>query len=201
MPTTVTTPAPTTTPAVTTARPPTTTPEECSDNLDDYEPVTVTREESDKGLLVPAEEWWHPKDPPRDVRFPYEGSHLTVGFDVQTRLTSVIVLTNHEKAEAVQISLKIQLSVPQPYIPWEDPTSDSYVFVGKTGNRIRLPPSTPYITGIQVWLIAPYAPAGYQVIFNGCEVRGQSCPGGMAPKPNFMKLFSKTKNFLNKFYC
>lgn len=159
---------------VTSTAGPSTTPEECAEDLDDYDKVTVSRENSDSSSLVTPDQWWKPDSPPESTETPHEGSYLTVTFDPRSKVTSVIV-TNEEGVpdEEVTIAFEFQPSDRAQYLPLAD-EANSNIFIGKTDTKISLPSSLPFITRLRVYLVKPNPDASYKIVFNGCEETGNS---------------------------
>lgn len=158
--------------AVPTTPPPTTTPEECSEDLDFYEPVTVTRLNSDTGSSLLPQDWWSPESPPGNVDFPHEGSFLEVHFAPRSRVTSVIINSISGATVAVLIAFKFQPSETSGFFPLKDETN-SPIFTGFTGSKTHLSPSTPFVARLKVYIVSPVSSTEYQVIFNGCEEEGE----------------------------
>ena len=156
---------------MTTTAAPSTTPEECAEDLDNYEPVTVTREDFDTGSPISPDEWWIPDNPPENQDSPYDGSHVTVTFNPRSEVTSVIVKNKEGEVEELRLAFEFQPSDRLPYIPLVDETN-SGIFIGNTGSKIPLPPSLPFVTSIRVYIVGPNPDTSYQVIFNGCEEKG-----------------------------
>ena len=152
---------------------PSTTPEECAEDLDDYDKVTVSRENSDSSSPVTPDQWWKPDSPSKTTVYPHEGSHLIVTFDPRSTVTSVIVTNEEGVPEEVTIAFEFQPSDRAKYLPLAN-EANSNIFIGNTDTKISLPSSLPFITRLRVYLIKPNPDASYKIVFNGCEETGNS---------------------------
>ena len=155
---------------VTTTSPPSTTPEECAEDLDVYPPVNVMREESDTGTTLTRDDWWYPNNPPDDENLPYKGSYLDVTFSPRVQITSVIIKSQQGQPGDITVAFQFQPGDRLTYLPLIDETG-SRVFYGQPDTKIPMPPSMPYVTGMKVFIITSNQD-GYKVIFNGCEREG-----------------------------
>lgn len=158
---------------MTTRAPSTTAPEECAEDLDLYDPVTVTRINSDTGSMISPQSWWRPARLPEDEDFPYSGSYLEFQFTPRALVTSLVINSVLGRDEEVAITLKVRENAITDYYSLVDEAALSRIFVGITGTKIYLPPSTPFATGLRVFIIRTSPGASYQVVLNGCEETGK----------------------------
>ena len=127
----------------------------------------MNREASDTDLPVLPNEWWGPDSLP-DEDSPYDGSHLLVSFNPPSNVMSVIVKNEEGLVEEVRLAFEFQSS------EFEGLEGDfgSPIFVGDTESKIPLPPGMPPVTKLRLYVIKPIRNTTYQVIFIGCEEKG-----------------------------
>ncbi|XP_022108238.1 SCO-spondin-like [Acanthaster planci] len=165
-----TTVPPTTTAAPTTTVPPTTTPAPsttvqttteilCDENLDHYDPVSLKRFD-DVGNPVSPDDIWKPNSPP-NVADPYSGSHLKVTFTPRSEITSVTIYKDNDSAEVVKVAFKVKPSDSDALVPLRR-SDGSDIFYGIPGLKIALPPSTPYVVEMEVYIVEPLPAEGFK---------------------------------------
>ena len=154
----------------TTAQP--TPPRVCDENLDYYEPVDVTRKDSDNNSFLGPSDTWKPDKPP-NFTSPHEGSHMLVKFKPRTEVTSVTVKNDKGTRVMVYLAFKVKPSDREDFLPLVNPSGQK-IFGGFTGDKIPLPESTPYVVEMEVYIVNPESTQGFLVVFNGCEHRGKS---------------------------
>ena len=153
--------------------PHTTTPEECAENLDDYEPVDVKRVVPENWNLLTPEDWWSPANPPTEESKPHVGSHMMAIFTPRVRVTSVIVVGDAEGVkESVHLAFDIQFHTGDAFTKVES-ADGSFLFSGYTGSKIRLPSDLSYLSVMRVFLLNPNSKRNYRLVFNGCEEIGE----------------------------
>ena len=142
----------------------------CDENLDAYEPVSVSRSTED-GTPVGPDDLWKPSNPPPEDN-PYSGSHLSVMFTPRAEVTSVTILTDNDSLGLVKVAFKVKPLEGDELVSL--PRSDgSDIFYGVPGVKIPLPRNTPYVVEIEVYIVAPLDSDNFKVVFNGCEHVGE----------------------------
>ncbi|XP_022111642.1 mucin-2-like, partial [Acanthaster planci] len=145
---------------------PTTTERVCNENLDRYEPVSLSRA-TENGISIGPNDFWKPSNSPSETN-PYSGSHLSVTFTPRTEVTSVTIYKDNDNLEVVKVAFKVTPSDTDELVPLR--SSNGYgVFDGVPGQRIALPPDTPYVVEIEVYILNPLQNDSFKVVFNGCE--------------------------------
>ena len=148
----------------------TTTEKVCDENLDTYEPVSVSRTTED-GTPVGPNNLWRPSNPPTEDN-PYSGSHLSVRFTPRAEVTSVTILKDNESREVLKVAFRVKPREGDELVPL--PRSDgSDIFYRQPGLEIRLPPNTPYVVEIEIYIVDPLGNESFIVLFNGCEHVGK----------------------------
>ncbi|XP_022109176.1 mucin-2-like [Acanthaster planci] len=175
VPTTLPVPTTGTTTPVTTGTPG----EVCTDNLDEYDRVQVTRYASDDPTRpIQPDEWWRPAYPPH-FESPYVGSYMEVRFTPDTRITYVAI-TNDMDSQ-INIRLSFKYSPDGQHFSTIDTDELGAIFIGRTNEKIPLPDNVPYMLILRVYLVVGQEslPQGmkFQITLHGCELPRTTTPG------------------------
>ena len=159
-----------TTPATTMVTSPgtTPTPEPCSDNLDDYEPVQVFRINWDINFPIDKDEGFRPQNPPMDENNPYDGSRVSVIFLPAAEVTSFTVTARYGNQAEITLAFRVKENESSPAVPVRN-VDGSLIFRVPSGERVPSPLSFRFIFELDVFIIHPDNKSEFFFVFNGCE--------------------------------